>query len=172
MTKKIGQKPVYDIHRVGVGGVCIHQNKILLVKIGYGPSKDKWILPGGLVEFGEQLSEAVEREVLEETGVQTKTRGILSVRHMINQTNARGKKSDLYVTIRLQYIEGQPTPSNHEISDAKFVSLKQLENRPVGELIKHIIDNTASKPSINLSEYQPSPPVKNKVGVIKYELYV
>ena len=169
---KSAREAGYDAHRIGVGGICRYRNKILLVKIGYGPSEGKWILPGGLVEFGEKLSEAVEREVLEETGVQTKAEEIVSVRHMISQRNREGKKSDLYITFRVKYVNGEPTAHNREVSAAEFVTIKQLKNRKLGELVRHIIDKTASIRGIHISKYKPTCPIEKKLGVHKYELYV
>ncbi len=54
---------------VGVGAVVVHQGRVLLVQRGTEPMKGQWSLPGGLIELGELLSEAVAREVLEETGL-------------------------------------------------------------------------------------------------------
>ena len=55
--------------RVGVSVLCHRDGRALMVKRGKPPFKDHWSLPGGLVELGETLIEAAERELLEETGV-------------------------------------------------------------------------------------------------------
>lgn len=52
-----------------VGAVIIRDNHILLVKRGSAPSYGKWSVPGGHVELGETMEEALKREVLEETGI-------------------------------------------------------------------------------------------------------
>ena len=44
-------------------------NKALIIKRGHEPRKGEWSLPGGIVELGESLVDAVKREVLEETGL-------------------------------------------------------------------------------------------------------
>lgn len=56
--------------RVRACGICWHENKVLMVNhIGLG-SRNFWAPPGGGVEFGESLSETLEREFIEETGLQ------------------------------------------------------------------------------------------------------
>jgi 8-oxo-dGTP diphosphatase len=54
---------------VGVGGVVIEQNRALLVRRARQPALGEWTIPGGLLEVGETLSAAVERELREETGL-------------------------------------------------------------------------------------------------------
>lgn len=46
-----------------------HEQRLLLVLRKYPPGRDKWCLPAGFVEAGEQPVECAEREVLEETGL-------------------------------------------------------------------------------------------------------
>src|SRR5579863_1865 len=54
---------------VGVGAVVVEQGRVLLVQRGTEPAKGKWSVPGGLIDVGESLREAVAREVREETGL-------------------------------------------------------------------------------------------------------
>ncbi len=52
---------------VGVGAVILAGDRVLLVKRAHEPLKGEWSLPGGAVDIGEPLAEAVVREVREET---------------------------------------------------------------------------------------------------------
>ncbi len=52
-----------------VGAVVVRDGRILLIRRGRGPAQGQWSVPGGRVEFGETLQEAVIREVAEETGL-------------------------------------------------------------------------------------------------------
>jgi 8-oxo-dGTP diphosphatase len=55
---------------LSVGAVVVHDGSLLLVRRGHGPAAGEWSVPGGRVEWGEMLAEAVVREVAEETGLE------------------------------------------------------------------------------------------------------
>jgi ADP-ribose pyrophosphatase YjhB (NUDIX family) len=52
----------------GVGAVVVREESLLLIRRGRGANEGLWAVPGGKVEYGETLREAVARETLEETG--------------------------------------------------------------------------------------------------------
>jgi ADP-ribose pyrophosphatase YjhB (NUDIX family) len=52
-----------------VGAIVIHDGRLLLVQRGRGAGRGLWSVPGGRVEGGERMTDAVTREVLEETGL-------------------------------------------------------------------------------------------------------
>ena len=64
---------------IGIGAVIICNGKILLVKRGSEPGKNKWSIPGGLVELGETVQETTVREVKEETNLDVQVRSLIDV---------------------------------------------------------------------------------------------
>src|SRR5437764_5618481 len=55
---------------VCVGAVAVSGDRLLLIRRGHGPGAGEWSVPGGRVEMGETLAEAVVRELAEETGIE------------------------------------------------------------------------------------------------------
>jgi 8-oxo-dGTP diphosphatase len=74
---------------VGVGGVVVHENRVLLVQRGTEPLMGQWSIPGGLIDVGETLREAVIREVKEETGLEVEPIELIELLDRIHRDHGR-----------------------------------------------------------------------------------
>ncbi|MFB3926642.1 MAG: NUDIX hydrolase [Syntrophales bacterium] len=117
--------------RIGVGAVVVRDGKILLVKRNYPPAAGLWAIPGGLVELGETLQAAAERETLEETGIMIKARDPVYAFDLI-RTDEGGEVRFHYVIVDLMadYVNGEPFPSD-DAGEARWFFPEELEEIPV-----------------------------------------
>ena len=83
---------------VGVGAVIKKGNSVLVVRRTHEPGKGYWSIPGGLVELGETVREALKREVEEEVGMQVEIDKLLDVVDNIVY-DSRGKPRFHYVLV-------------------------------------------------------------------------
>ncbi|MCW4049408.1 MAG: NUDIX hydrolase [Candidatus Bathyarchaeota archaeon] len=111
----------------GVAATVIHDDKILLCVRGNLPSAGKWGLPGGVVELGETLEEAVVREVMEETSVHVKPVKLLTLFNSIRKDESGGVKYHYVLFEYLcEYVSGE-VKARSDAPDARWVALDNLD---------------------------------------------
>jgi len=125
---------------VGVGAVIIIDDKVLLIKRGKEPGYGSWSIPGGAVHLGEKLSHAVEREILEETGLIVRCGEMVKVYEPVIR-DQEGKVQFHYVLIDFlcEYVSGEPRPSS-DILDAVLVSPAELKKYGLFKATADLID--------------------------------
>ena len=69
--------------------MVVHDNRVLLVKRGHEPALGQWSIPGGLIDVGETLREAVSREVREETGLEVEPIELIELLDRIHRHDGR-----------------------------------------------------------------------------------
>ena len=83
MTSHVKPSNKRESPLVGVGAVIVDHHRddkrVLLIRRGTAPLLGEWSLPGGVLECGETLREAVVREAREETGLMVETGEMLGV---------------------------------------------------------------------------------------------
>lgn len=109
-------------------GVCVREGKVLICR-AKGASTS--YLPGGHIEFGERGSEALEREMMEETGIAVKAREPLGV--FENTFNQHGKHhAEINLIYRMEIVEpGVKVEAKESWIEFEWVALEQVEQAAI-----------------------------------------
>jgi mutator protein MutT len=111
---------------VCVGAVVVDEGRLLLVRRGHGPAAGEWSLPGGRVEMGETLAEAVVRELLEETGVE----GVCD--QFVGWVERMGPDHHFVILdFAATVLEGTEPRAGGDAADAEWVPVEEVVHRRV-----------------------------------------
>jgi len=108
---------------LAVDALIIKDEKLLLIKRKKEPFSGFYALPGGFVQYGERIEEAVMREVKEETGLDVQVQSLVGV-YSDPRRDPRGHIISICYLCRL--IGGKLSPNKDEIEEAGWFLLKKL----------------------------------------------
>ncbi|HET7747644.1 MAG TPA: NUDIX hydrolase [Vicinamibacteria bacterium] len=115
---------------MGVGAVLVHEGRVLLIRRGKMPLKGRWVVPGGTVELGEGLEEALVREIREEANLEVRPVEVVTVFDRIERQGGRVLYHYVIVDYLCDYVAGEPRAG----SDALEVAFVREEDLPAYDL--------------------------------------
>jgi 8-oxo-dGTP diphosphatase len=125
-VRRYPNKPI-----LGVGALIYDGDRVLLVQRGKEPLKGFWSLPGGAVESGERVEQALLREVLEETCLTVK---IVRFGEIFERIMPDPEGRIEYHYVLLDYVceieSGQPRAGS-DSADVRWFSPEELKGVPV-----------------------------------------
>lgn len=142
----------YPAHPLpGVGALVFRsrprQGPILLVERASEPLKGYWSLPGGLVETGETLDQAVRREVLEETGLRIKPTKLFGVFERILRDGQGRVEYHYLLADYLCKVEGGRLRAGDDVSRAEWVARRELARYRLTEGTREVIEKAYRRAS-------------------------
>lgn len=109
----------------GAGIVTNEKNEVLLVKT----YNSGWVFPGGQVEVGENVIDAVKREIMEEAGVEVEVGELFCIASNTKKYPGHSRVKEIPTKVMLDFIcravNGTPRPSD-ENSESKFVPKEEV----------------------------------------------
>jgi len=113
---------------VGIGIVIVRDCHIALIKRANEPSRGKWTIPGGLVELGESVEEAVIREAKEETCLEIEKPQLIDVVGNVD-LDSNGKVKYHYVIIDyLVHVKSGNILAASDAEDLRLVPFDEVES--------------------------------------------
>src|SRR5262245_625686 len=111
---------------LAVSAAIIRDGRVLVVQRARAPARGLFSLPGGVVETGETLKQAVTREIAEETGLEIEPVALAGHREAIVRDGAgRVERHFVILAFACRWRAGEPT-LNEEIGDARWIRPEEL----------------------------------------------
>lgn len=109
-----------------VGAVIIEEGSLLLIRRGNEPGAGQWSIPGGRVELGEHLAEALQREVREETGLRIAVGAIADVSDLIVAEENAIAFHYVLIDYFAQVLDGDPRAGS-DVTEVRWVPFADLD---------------------------------------------
>lgn len=136
---------------VGVYGVLFKKNSVLLIKKSRGAYKGMFDLPGGSIEFGEKVEEALKREFIEETDIILDSYNFIGYNEYFTKYSNESNKLrelhhlGLYYKVFSSFNKIKNTPDGQDSLGAQFISTESLEEVDISPIalpmIRRVLKN-------------------------------
>jgi 8-oxo-dGTP diphosphatase len=130
---------------LAVSAAIFRETKVLIVRRARPPARGLYTLPGGGVELGETLEEAVIREVREETALEVAPVGLAGYRQAIARDNAgRIERHFVILPFAARWIGGEVS-LNEELAEAHWLAPRELAGLTATEGLAQIVAAAAER---------------------------
>jgi mutator protein MutT len=134
MSEKKHRNPIPTIDAI----IHNHKNQILLVKRGNEPFKDHLSLPGGFVNFGEKVEDALKREVKEEASLNVEPMEILGVYSEPNRDPRGHIMSVVFICLTVDDLNGK---AGDDAKEMHWINLNEFEKHDLAFDHKKILQD-------------------------------
>ena len=139
IRRKYPEQPI-----LSAGAIVFKGSEVLLVKRGKEPAKGLWSIPGGVLHVGERISEGLEREVLEETGIAIRFGGLVDIiERIFYDDDERVVYHYVILDYWAEFAGGTPAASS-DADDALFVPIDKINTYRLTEGLGEVIHKARS----------------------------
>ena len=124
---------------LAVSAAIIRDGQVLVVRRARAPALGIWTLPGGVVEAGETLTEALRREVAEETGIEVEPVALAGHREVVvRDDGGRVARHFVILCFAARWMRGE-TRLNEELAEARWLRPAELRDLKTTDGLAQII---------------------------------
>jgi 8-oxo-dGTP diphosphatase len=124
---------------LAASAAIVRDGKILVVRRARPPANGLYTLPGGVVEVGETLIEAVAREVREETTLEIEPVALAGFReNIVRDADSRVERHFIILCFASRWRAGDPV-LNEELSEARWLDPAELAGLPTTPGLAEIV---------------------------------
>jgi ADP-ribose pyrophosphatase YjhB (NUDIX family) len=124
---------------LAVSAAIFRDGRVLVVRRARQPAAGLFTLPGGCVEAGETLNEALAREVMEETGLVIATIGLAGHREVVvRDAQDRVQRHFVILAFAARWVSGEPN-LNEELAEARWLAPADLSGLATTEGLAEIV---------------------------------
>jgi 8-oxo-dGTP diphosphatase len=124
---------------LAVSAAIVREGRVLIARRARAPAQGIFTLPGGVVEVGETLQEAVHREILEETGLTIAPIALAGYRERIaRDQNGAIAQHFVILPFAARWVAGEPV-LNDELAEARWMEPAELAGLPTTEGLAEIV---------------------------------
>ena len=135
---------------VAVAGIVFDEaGRVLLVERGRPPGVGLWTVPGGRLELGEAIADAVAREVREETGLVVTCGPLVEIVERVTVTEA-GTYHYVILDHRATLVGGAATPvAGDDVTAARWVAADELASLPLTDGLIPVLERARAIRVVN-----------------------
>ncbi|MCD0420058.1 NUDIX hydrolase [Rubrivivax sp. JA1024] len=137
MTEAAPAQPRHP--QLAVSAAIFREGRLLLVRRARMPGKGLYSLPGGRVEFGETLEQAIVREVAEETALPIEIVGLAGRREVL--PSAASAAGHYVIMVFAARWAGGEAQLNEELDDARWIAPADLASFPTTEGLADLVED-------------------------------
>jgi 8-oxo-dGTP diphosphatase len=140
MNRPAPERPICAVGAIAFDG----DGRVLLVRRGQPPNQSAWSVPGGRIEPGETVCDAVVREMAEETGLEVGVLGLVAAFDWIERAPGGELRRHFVILDHLVEVRGGELAAGDDAAEAAWFAPDELDRIPTTEGLRGVLERARS----------------------------